>query len=216
MPMISTCPRCQRPVSIPSNVEPAALVRCPLCEAEYALSEALALAPPELIPIAPRISDVAAEETTAPVQEPIVYVRDEENEAAIVASGFRAVSAAGRRRRKQKSVLQTLIEVVTGGLAGCLVAYYGLAFWFGPQFRNVGLPQLPLPGIAAITAPRPADEAKPPEKKPSKDKSTNDNHRNVDQTDLAAGAKTAYSFNMRCPEPENVALWLSFAPESHS
>jgi hypothetical protein len=38
-------------VSIPSGVPAAAAVRCPLCDAEYALGEALALVPPELIPV---------------------------------------------------------------------------------------------------------------------------------------------------------------------
>ena len=51
MPAISTCPKCQRQVSIPAGVDSAAAVRCPLCEAEYPLSEALVLAPPELIPV---------------------------------------------------------------------------------------------------------------------------------------------------------------------
>ena len=49
--MISTCPNCQRLVSIPSGLSAAAAVRCPLCDAEYALGEALALVPPELIPV---------------------------------------------------------------------------------------------------------------------------------------------------------------------
>jgi len=44
MPAISTCPRCQQQVSIPQQVESAAQVRCPLCHAEYPLSESLVLA----------------------------------------------------------------------------------------------------------------------------------------------------------------------------
>ena len=53
MPVISACPKCQKPVCIPARVGSEALVRCPLCEAEYPLSEAL---PPELIPVAAAVS----------------------------------------------------------------------------------------------------------------------------------------------------------------
>ena len=45
----SACPKCQKQVAIPDGAEPESRVRCPLCDAEYALSEALALAPPALI-----------------------------------------------------------------------------------------------------------------------------------------------------------------------
>ena len=197
MPMISTCPRCLKQVSIPAAVDSTALVRCPLCAGEYALSEALALAPPELIPVglpAAEESTPAAPETAAePASEEEVQTEHEpesegENEAAAVVKQFPEVTAtARRRRRKPKSALQTLIEVVTGGLAGCLVAYYGLAFYYGPEFHNKGLPQLPLPGISWITAPRADDGAttkpavtKPTEKtekKPNKGKAGAANHR---------------------------------------
>jgi hypothetical protein len=156
-------------VSIPTDVDPAALVRCPLCSGEYTLGEALSLAPPSLIPV----SLPPATEPHEPVGEVTVDVQHEpehENEAAMAARQCPTVSAPARRRRKPKSALQTLIEVVLGGLAGCLVGYYALAFYFGPEFRDRGLPELPLPGISWLTASRPGDEpaAKPPEKKPEK------------------------------------------------
>jgi hypothetical protein len=114
-----------------------------------------------------------ATEPHEPVGAVAVDVQHEpehENEAAMAARQYPAVSAPAHRRRKSKSPLQTLVEVVLGGLAGCLVGYYALAFYFGPEFRNRGLPELPLPGISWLTAPRPADEpvAKPPDKKPDK------------------------------------------------
>ena len=56
--MISTCPNCQRLIAIPTGVPAAAAVRCPLCDAAYALSKALALLPPELIPVS--ATDAAA------------------------------------------------------------------------------------------------------------------------------------------------------------
>jgi len=169
MHMISTCPKCDKPVSIPSGVDSFASVRCPLCSAEYALSEALTPAPPELIPVVSH--DVQQSASIAGVAV--------ENEAAAVAERFPAMPVTVRRRRKPKSALQTLIEVIAGGLAGCLVAYYGLAFYYGPEFAAKGLPQLPLPGVSWITAPRAApDDAKekPKVEKPGKNKPKNANH----------------------------------------
>jgi hypothetical protein len=61
--MISTCPKCQEQVSIPFGVEAEAMVRCPMCDAEYALGEALALAPPELIVVSP------AARTNRPIED---------------------------------------------------------------------------------------------------------------------------------------------------
>jgi hypothetical protein len=183
--MISTCPRCDRPVSVPAGVDSSAAVRCPLCDAEYALAEALTPPPPELIPVglsaAPASTaaaeDMAAETTHLP--EALPHDSDVENEAAAVAEAFPAKPVAPRKRRKPKSALQTLIEVVAGGLAGCLVAYYGLAFYYGPEFGAKGLPILPLPGIERITAAQPAsDDAKSklPQKKPAKSKQKSSRH----------------------------------------
>jgi hypothetical protein len=182
MSMISTCPRCGKQVSIPSGVDPTTAVRCPLCAGEYALSEALALAPPELIPVvvvsegsesvAPEAAAEPADVEEAPTQYEPEGEPEGENEAAAVAEHFSGISGAPRRRRrKPKSALQTWIEIVTGGLAGLLVGYYGLAFYYGPDFKNMGLPQFPLPGIAWITAPRTSgDSPKPAEAKPAETK----------------------------------------------
>ena len=173
--MISTCPKCDKPVSIPAGVDASAAVRCPLCNAEYALGEALTPPPPELIPVVlPDVQlpgaitgETAAEphEEREPQPDP-----EGENEAVAVAEAFTAKPVVARRRRKPKSALQTLIEVVAGGVAGCLVAYYGLAFWYGPEFSNK-MPVLPLPGIEQIIAPPPApghSKAKTAEKKSDK------------------------------------------------
>jgi hypothetical protein len=155
MRAISVCPKCHQPVSVPAGIDLAALVRCPMCAAEYPLAEAL---PPELIPVDSATAAIAASESAwaadvvrSPVAgegkaEPktVNPAKDEaeNNDAAMMT---RRVLARGYgRRRAPKSVLVRLIEVVTGGLAGCLVAYYGLAFWLGPQFKSLGFPILPL------------------------------------------------------------------------
>ena len=60
MSFASNCPRCQKQVTIPFGVDRAALVRCPLCDAEYALSEALAMGPPALIVVGATVASPAA------------------------------------------------------------------------------------------------------------------------------------------------------------
>jgi hypothetical protein len=75
------------------------------------------------------------------------------NEAAMVAK-LSPLSVSPARPRKQKSALQTMLEVTTGGVAGCLVAYYLLAWWFGPDLRKRGFPIFKyLPGITRLTRP---------------------------------------------------------------
>ena len=169
MPEISTCPKCQRQVSIPHGVDSAALVRCPLCDAEYSLVQAL---PPELIPV---VVPVEEAETYPLAETPVAEqagedVAEEENEAAAVV-GRMPLGVTRVRKRPSKPWWQTLIEVVTGGVAGCLLAYYGLAFWLGPEFN---LPKYSfLPFITQWTAPpEKADGVgeKPPAEKPAAEK----------------------------------------------
>ena len=45
----ATCPKCCRPVTLPLEAPLAAWVRCPLCQAEYRLQEAIEFTPPSLI-----------------------------------------------------------------------------------------------------------------------------------------------------------------------
>ncbi len=141
------------------------MVRCPLCAAEYRLSEAI---PPELIPVLVATDQAPAAERTVEHEE--VAIEHEENEAAAVAAGqsrMATMAAVRGRQPAPASALKRLIEVVTGGLAGCLVAYYGLALWFGPEFKTFGFPELP--GVAWLTtAPVSGDAAG---KKPSTEKS---------------------------------------------
>src|ERR1700722_2483802 len=49
MSTFSSCPKCAKPITVPRGAEPSDMVRCPLCQAEYMLAEALANAPPELL-----------------------------------------------------------------------------------------------------------------------------------------------------------------------
>ncbi len=177
LPMISTCPKCREQVSIPPGVESAALVRCPLCEAEYPLSDSLSLAPPELVPVAGATKhegteqggETAIEQSVGEAEHPS---GGEVDEAAAAAERFPQMPPTARlRSNRQKSALRVLIEVVAGGLAGCLVAYYALAFYFGPAFNRVGLPILPLPFISSIIAPA-EEEDRPPPKPPTDERNS--------------------------------------------
>ena len=156
MSTISSCPRCQKQVSIPGGVPSTALVRCPLCAAEYPLAEAV---PPELIPVlivADQVEPVESEDVAgvmpphetevAPRHDEVATEAEETNEAAAVTAGqtrMATMAAVRGRQPRPASALKRAIEVVTGGLAGCLVAYYGLAAWFGPEFKSFGFPELP-------------------------------------------------------------------------
>src|SRR6476620_5954168 len=117
---IVRCPRCRDEVSVPAKATPRALVRCPLCLEQYLLSEALANAPPPLVIIGGEVDESV-------IQRP----SEMENEYQIARSGFSAdtlhatapadvavslprpaVRAAQRPRRKEKSGLLFLINVI--------------------------------------------------------------------------------------------------------
>ena len=53
MPSISKCPKCRQEVTIPDGLDPGTEVRCPLCVVVYPLRDALAEAPPALVPVDP-------------------------------------------------------------------------------------------------------------------------------------------------------------------
>ena len=78
MPTISTCPRCSQMVSIPPELDSAALVRCPLCGAEYPLGAAMNSAPPALVPVAggngkmPQAADGDSNVTPPPIVSPFL------------------------------------------------------------------------------------------------------------------------------------------------
>ena len=115
---ISTCPRCRRHVSLPAAWDRTARVRCPFCEAEYPLDEAI---PPELIPV---------DGGQAPGTE---------NEAAAVAAPV-PLGVVQVGKRPSKAWWRTLLAYAATALLGCSIAYYGLALWLGPELKRTGFP----------------------------------------------------------------------------
>ena len=68
MPSISRCPQCEQQVSIPPGVPGEITVRCPLCNAEYPLADALASLPPMLVPVGLQALGLAADGSAHPVE----------------------------------------------------------------------------------------------------------------------------------------------------
>ncbi|MEN6452344.1 MAG: hypothetical protein ABFC96_17775 [Thermoguttaceae bacterium] len=178
--MVTTCPQCEKPVSVPDGAAPNVAVRCPLCHAEYPLSEALALLPPELIVLpSGRVEpEVAAESPVVPEAD----VAENHNEAAAMAESL-PPAAARFRSRRHKSGLQTLIEVIVGGAAGIIVAYYGLALFYRADFHRLGLPDLPLPFMSQITgAPGPDVKRGAEKERPGRQTSATQRPRGLEKT----------------------------------
>ena len=84
MSLTSNCPKCQKQIMVPDGLGADTQVRCPLCQAEYPLSDALALAPPALIVVG-MVAALPAEEAkpiTADTAEPQVAELAEPSELA--------------------------------------------------------------------------------------------------------------------------------------
>ena len=64
MSRISECPNCGRQVKIPDGFDEDALVSCPICDAEFPLSQAISGEPPQLVPVASVSKPTAEADTT--------------------------------------------------------------------------------------------------------------------------------------------------------
>lgn len=203
--MIAKCPKCGEFVQAPARVAPTVRVRCVLCHEEYVLADALALAPPTLTLVETPTADEPAMQATAAQdedssKEEYGSVDVEHHGIPVGERRYPSISELTRPRHNPKSTLQTLVEVVSGGLAGCLAAYYILAFWFGPRFNEIGLPRLPLPFISQMTTPAEpcksdSSDSKAPSSVPNNPPSRPSllKYQCEPESALAVGDKTAYS-----------------------
>jgi hypothetical protein len=159
MSATSTCPKCLRQVTIPDGADLAATVRCPLCGGEFSLHDALAPLPPELIMVQhPETTEAAGNAGAESASDDEYALASDEysiaSDHASVEEGPSTISFAEgpvsfRPLRKPKPTWQAIFEIVSGGLAGTLFAYYALAWYQGPAFD---LPKIGLPWIEKLTA----------------------------------------------------------------
>jgi hypothetical protein len=132
------CPECEEKVTLPSASQ-AAIVQCPLCDAEFGLAELLASVPPTLLvvddPAAPCAEDVASDEEStestdvgfsleALSDQPEGFSIDDE-EPSVRAS---TVRSSGRRASKGGG-LRSVVQVVFGGLLALPLAQLALWYW---------------------------------------------------------------------------------------
>jgi hypothetical protein len=144
------CPECEEKVTLPSASQ-AAIVQCPLCDAEFGLAELLESVPPTLLvvddPAAKRAEDVASDEEStestdvgfsleALSDQPEGFSIDDK-ESTVRAT---TVRSSGRRTSKGGG-LRSAIQILFGGLIALPLAQ--LALWYWPQGWGPG-PQDPL------------------------------------------------------------------------
>ena len=144
MSIISKCPKCQRAITVPDGIVADATVQCPICEEEYPLSDALAEAPPALVPVGGSgDSDVLAAEmpgTAAAMagardgQKAAEGMAEEEIQFDLDGSGTdegsdqgkagAAAAVAAPKKKKKKGTFRMMAEPIIGGFIGLGLMYY--------------------------------------------------------------------------------------------
>lgn len=132
------CPRCRDEVTVPAGASRKALVRCPLCEEEYALSEALASLPPALIVIGgeeelePALSAASVAEAGDDYRlagGAYGGMLDASPSAGTVATSARpSVRGGARPKRKERSAIGEIIKIAAGGVIGLSLGM--VAIWW--------------------------------------------------------------------------------------
>jgi hypothetical protein len=151
-----SCPKCNDQVSVPSSAPRSARVRCPLCQEEYDLADALAQLPPALIIISAAVTDepvLAAvggmdAATGSHIGSELDHGFDSHLEGhsskeystgvldaapsreEMVSAPTPSFRAAPRPKRKEKSMVGELVKIVLGGVVGIGLAI--VILWWGP------------------------------------------------------------------------------------
>lgn len=159
---VATCPHCEGQVTLPPGARPAARVKCPLCEAEYALSEIYEKLPPMLVLLeAPVEAEVVAgsgvshgasafDSLFMPSGEAngegeLHLAGDEEPafDFGAPSEGGTAVAAAPstktlptRAKRPPKSAMKEGIKIVLGGIVGLTIGYFILLWAAGRDLAD--------------------------------------------------------------------------------
>ncbi len=92
MPSISKCPQCEQSVSIPPGVPGEITVRCPLCNAEYPLADALALLPPMLVPLGLQVLGLTADGSAGLREAGVGAVVEPDSQTAQEVAGVSALT----------------------------------------------------------------------------------------------------------------------------
>ena len=146
MPAVVNCPKCDAQVSLPVGADPVWQVRCPLCDKEFPLAEALDQAPPELIvvdragaiadtsPPWPDRSDSAAEDAAT---LPDFEIALDDHSAEIGEAGA-ATAAAVAKDSMPLDMAGDTIEVAGRLQHGMLQVNRGGHHWLGRVAGIVG------------------------------------------------------------------------------
>lgn len=153
---IVSCPKCNDKVQVPPKAPSSARVRCPLCQEEYLLGDALAQLPPLLILVdgMPEEVLVAAEvgeaqggelyaaaagsDSYLPAMEGVSGAMFENAPSRPAAVTRPQYVATPRPRRKEKSLVGEAVKVVLGGVVGLLAALLILWWGFGRDPFDLG------------------------------------------------------------------------------
>ena len=139
-----SCPKCNDQVSVPSSAPRSARVRCPLCQEEYDLADALAQLPPALIIVSAAVTDepvlAAVGGMDAATGSHIGSELDHgfaghleggsgkefstglldaaPSREGMVSAPTPSFRSAPRPKRQEKSMVGELVKIVLGGLVG--------------------------------------------------------------------------------------------------
>jgi hypothetical protein len=151
-----SCPKCSDQVSVPASAPRSARVRCPLCQDEYDLADALAQLPPALIIVDAGVADepvLAAVggmdaatcshigsaldhgfdshvEGGAAKGYSVNVLEAEPSHAEMVSAPTPSFRSSPRPKRKEKSMVGELVKIVLGGVVGISLAI--VILWWGP------------------------------------------------------------------------------------
>lgn len=149
-----SCPKCNDQVSVPSSAPRSARVRCPLCQEEYELADALAQLPPALIIVSAEVVDEPALAAVGGMDAATgSHIGSEMNHGfgghleggsskdfsaglldagpsreSMVSAPTPAFRSAPRPKRPEKSMVGELVKIVLGGVVGIGLAV--LILWW--------------------------------------------------------------------------------------
>lgn len=154
---IAACPRCEGQVTLPPGARPAAQVKCPLCEAQYALSDIYDKLPPMLVlleaPVEARTAAGGMTHGESAFDSLFVPSSDANGEGELhlateverdamsfdfggsgggtaLATAPSAKTLPARAKRPPKNPIKEGVKIVLGGVVGLSIGYFILLWAF--------------------------------------------------------------------------------------